>query len=312
MTERTLPLISVIIRSYNREDSIVKALMSVLNQSYTNIEVLVVNDGSTDKTLDKLLSLDNHKIKINSHRDNLGLVAALNTGFQMVNEDAFAISFLDSDDIWSPEHLSVLFTKLTSNEKLGFVYSQTLGRRLVTIEGCNKYGEILKNKALVPLCALLVRKELATAVFPIVSKVNMCEDDRLCYELSKLSCFSYVVDATFIPIGAKNSVTRNRKQLAEGWGSLLEDYSQDILRFAGSDVLINRRIDQLFLWLFAGEFNKTRKEIVQILKIENKPVVLFFRLLSRIAPFIKSLVVFVINYFFPNFVNFLRKKLRNQ
>jgi glycosyltransferase involved in cell wall biosynthesis len=312
MTDKTFPIISIIIRSYNREESIVRAVTSALNQTYTNIEVLVVNDGSTDKTLEKLLSLDNRNIKISSHKINLGLVAALNTGFQMVNNQAFAISFLDSDDIWAPEHLSVLYAKLTSNKDLGFVYSQTLGRRFIAIEGCNKYGEILKNKALAPLCSLLVRKELAREIFPIVSEVDMCEDDRICYELSKRSCFSYVINPTFIPIGAKNSVTRNRRQLAEGWGSLLDDYSQDILKFAGSEVLLNRRIDQLFLWLFAGEFNKTRKGIIQILQFKNKPISLTFRILTRLIPFIKSIVVFLFSYFFPNFVNLLRKRMRNQ
>ena len=160
MNNELYPIISVIIRTYNREELISRALRSALNQTYSNIEIIVVNDGSTDNTLVKLKSFDSQKVKIFSHETNLGLVAALNTGFEKVSDRTFAISFLDSDDTWAPEHLSVLINKLNSNRELGFVYSQTRGRRAITIEGCELYGVILKNKALTPLCSLLIKSNI--------------------------------------------------------------------------------------------------------------------------------------------------------
>jgi glycosyltransferase involved in cell wall biosynthesis len=312
MINDQLPLISVIIRSYNREECLGRAINSALNQTYPNIEIIVVNDGSTDNTLKMLNSLKSKKIKIISHTKNLGLVAALNSGFNQVSNNSFAISFLDSDDVWIPDHLSILSNKMRSDSHLGFVYGQTSGRKKITIEGCDLYREILQNKALAPLCALLVRKELANEVFPIISNVNMCEDDRFCYELSKRSCFSFVSEITFIPIGAKNSVTRNRKQIAEGWGSLLEDYSLDILQFCGLDVLRKRRIDQFFLWLFAGEIKKARKEFESILKLKGNRVKLFFAIVLHIPFFMKNNVTFFLNYYFPKTLNSARGWVRDR
>jgi glycosyltransferase involved in cell wall biosynthesis len=95
------PLVSVIIPTYNRSQYICYAIDSVLAQTYENIEIIVVDDGSTDDTRD-ILQLYDSKIKY-IFQNNSGPSTARNSGIKQANGDL--IAFLDSDDIWLPEKL---------------------------------------------------------------------------------------------------------------------------------------------------------------------------------------------------------------
>jgi glycosyltransferase involved in cell wall biosynthesis len=105
------PLISVVIPTYNRARPVVSAINSVLNQTYRNVEVLVVDDGSTDATAEAVQSLVG-PIHQNSsatplvryiYQDNKGQSTARNVG--IVQASGSWIAFLDSDDIWLPDKL---------------------------------------------------------------------------------------------------------------------------------------------------------------------------------------------------------------
>ncbi|HNW82992.1 MAG TPA: glycosyltransferase [bacterium] len=94
-------LISVIIPVFNRPVQIKKAVDSVLCQSYKNFECIIINDGSTDETLDVLKEYGK-KIKIIT-TENHGVSAARNTGVK--NASGKYLAFLDSDDEWKPKKL---------------------------------------------------------------------------------------------------------------------------------------------------------------------------------------------------------------
>ena len=96
------PLVSVIIPVYNSAKYIQKAIDSVLDQTYSNYEIIVVDDGSTDETRQKLQSYQN-KIRY-VFQENQGSATARNTGIKLAKGDL--VAFLDSDDFWSmPEKL---------------------------------------------------------------------------------------------------------------------------------------------------------------------------------------------------------------
>jgi glycosyltransferase involved in cell wall biosynthesis len=94
--------ISVIIPTYNRARKLVRAISSVLYQTFTDYEIIVVDDGSRDETVDYLAPIEHH-IKYLSHPKNLGVSAARNTGIKV--SGCSLIAFLDSDDYWLPEKL---------------------------------------------------------------------------------------------------------------------------------------------------------------------------------------------------------------
>ena len=100
------PKVSVIIPLYNREKYIVDTIKSVLNQTYKNIELIVVDDASTDNSR-KMLSPFLNKIKLLEYPDrvNKGQSAAINLGIRYSSGEYLAI--LDSDDLFTPEKVFV-------------------------------------------------------------------------------------------------------------------------------------------------------------------------------------------------------------
>lgn len=97
---------SIIIPLYNKEKCLEATLKSVLNQTFTNFEVVIVNDGSTDKSLEIAQTFENEKIKIYSQK-NQGVSLARNYGMQQSKAKYFC--FLDADDFWKPNHLQSFY-----------------------------------------------------------------------------------------------------------------------------------------------------------------------------------------------------------
>ncbi len=111
-------LVSVIMPAYNCEKYIGEAIESVLQQSYNNYELIIVNDGSTDRTEDVINKLST-SIKYIS-QSNQGASAARNTG--ILAADGEYLSFLDSDDIWNLETLELQLGYFESHTDVGLVY----------------------------------------------------------------------------------------------------------------------------------------------------------------------------------------------
>jgi len=93
------PLVSVILTSYNRANYIKKAISSVLNQSYKNFELIIVNDSSTDNTLNIISSYKDPRIRIINNEKNIGFVRSLNKAISFSKGQY--IARIDDDDIWS-------------------------------------------------------------------------------------------------------------------------------------------------------------------------------------------------------------------
>ncbi|MDR2356392.1 MAG: glycosyltransferase [Clostridiales Family XIII bacterium] len=100
-------LISVVIPCYNVENYIVKCLESVLSQSHGNLEVIVVNDGSTDGTADRIKPYLTDKRVVYMNRPNAGVSAARNAGTDAARGDFLA--FADSDDFLAPDMYERLY-----------------------------------------------------------------------------------------------------------------------------------------------------------------------------------------------------------
>ena len=87
---------------YNKELSIENTILSVLNQSFQEFEILVVNDGSTDNSVNEVEKINDHRIRL-INQTNLGVSAARNRG--IIEAQFEWIAFLDGDDLWLGNHL---------------------------------------------------------------------------------------------------------------------------------------------------------------------------------------------------------------
>ncbi len=111
------PLVSVIIPVYNHPEWLEKSIKSVLEQTYKNIEIIVINDGSTDD-IDSMEILKDKRIKYCKNR-NFGVAYSRNYGVKLAKGKY--VAFLDSDDIWMNDKLSLQIAKM---EEDNTVWSQ--------------------------------------------------------------------------------------------------------------------------------------------------------------------------------------------
>ncbi|QPJ84751.1 glycosyltransferase family 2 protein [Sarcina sp. JB2] len=116
-------LVSIIIPTYNREKLIQRSIDSVLNQTYKNIEIIIVDDNSTDNTYKVIKSyMEKYSfIKYIKHSVNKGACVARNTGIKVAK--GYYIAFLDSDDEWTENKLEKSTLIFEKEKSIGIVYS---------------------------------------------------------------------------------------------------------------------------------------------------------------------------------------------
>jgi glycosyltransferase involved in cell wall biosynthesis len=125
---------SIIIPLFNKEHSICSTINSVLSQTYSEFEIIIVNDGSTDNSLEKAQSINDERIRIFSKK-NGGVSSARNFGINnAINE---YVVFLDADDIWLPFCLEE-FINLIRNFHLAKVFSTNFNMTGKRLKGSNR------------------------------------------------------------------------------------------------------------------------------------------------------------------------------
>lgn len=140
MNKKTCPLVSVVMSVYNGEKYLREAIDSILSQTFTDFEFIIINDGSTDDTLKIIKSYKDPRIVLIS-RKNLGLVASLNEGINLASGKYIARQ--DADDVSLPQRLSKQVEYLKLHEKCAVV-----GSRIQEIDdvGVPHYRVVLSNE----------------------------------------------------------------------------------------------------------------------------------------------------------------------
>lgn len=130
---------SVVIPLYNKESYVLKTLESVFFQTYTDFEIIVIDDASTDNSLELVKQLEDTRIQIIEHEKNLGLSATRNTGIKAAKNDY--VAFLDADDCWHSNFLEriVMLVKKFPQQKVFATYYEE-----------NFNGKILYPKTKIP------------------------------------------------------------------------------------------------------------------------------------------------------------------
>lgn len=116
-----MPNVSVVLPTHNRLDTLKRSLASVLEQSYTDLEVIVVDDCSTDATAAYIKTLSDARVRYLQLSQNRGAATARNAGIQLATGEF--IAFQDSDDLWLPNKLSNQLAYLEQNESLAVVFT---------------------------------------------------------------------------------------------------------------------------------------------------------------------------------------------
>ncbi|EDX76939.1 glycosyl transferase, group 2 family protein [Coleofasciculus chthonoplastes PCC 7420] len=160
-----MSLISVVIPVYNGEKTIRQTIESVINQTFSNFELIVIDDGSQDSTLDIVRSISDSRLKVFSF-PNAGLATSRNRGIQLASGDY--ISFIDADDLWTGNKLEAQLKALLDNPQAAVAFSWTdcidesgqFSRRgnYTTVSG-NVYAQLLLTDFIENGSNLLIRSE---------------------------------------------------------------------------------------------------------------------------------------------------------
>ncbi|OUQ46185.1 glycosyltransferase [Lachnoclostridium sp. An118] len=115
------PLVSVILPNYNGEKFLYESIKSVLEQTYSNLELIIVDDASIDKSKEIIENFQDDRIRVVYLPVNGQICAALNTGIELANGKY--IARIDSDDIWEKDKLTQQISALENDEKIGACFS---------------------------------------------------------------------------------------------------------------------------------------------------------------------------------------------
>jgi len=188
-----LPHVSIIIPTYNRKSLLTKAIDSVLKQTYTNFELIVVDDGSNDGTYD-LLKYYAFKLKTLA-QTNKGVSAARNLGIKAAKGQL--ITFLDSDDLWLPDKLKHQVAFFKHNPTALICQTEEIwirnGKRVNPKKRHQKPNGMIFEQSLA-LClvspsAVMLRRALLDEVGLFDEALPACED----YDLWLRICWKYPV-----------------------------------------------------------------------------------------------------------------------
>jgi glycosyltransferase involved in cell wall biosynthesis len=174
--------ISVIIPAYNAECTILETIASVQEQTFSDFEVIVINDGSTDRTLERLATVKDSRLKVVSY-ENGGVSVARNHG--MAHATGEFISFIDADDLWTLDKLELQLAALQKHPEAGVAYSWTSN---MSDEGKsfdighspiftgNVYPELLVTNFIANGSNLLIRREAIESVGDFDPALSGCAD----------------------------------------------------------------------------------------------------------------------------------------
>ena len=225
MTISNSPFFSVILPTYNRAHIITETISSVINQTYSNWELIIVDDGSTDKTKDYIAKLQKEDERIKYiFQNNSERSAARNNGIK--NSSGEWVCFLDSDDSFKAQHLSNFYKKIKENENkkknIGFyvtaqenVFHKTRTKTIQKNKTIKNIPLLFASSSIVP-GRVCIKKEILNK-YKFDESIVIVEDADLWFRISCKTEVDFIDEATFQyhihednSINVKNNAYKNR------------------------------------------------------------------------------------------------------
>jgi len=265
--------ISVIVPTYNRAPLIKRALQSVLDQDYPDLEAIVVDDCSSDNTQEVVKSFNDPRIKFIKHLQNKGANAARNTGIRAASGNY--IAFQDSDDEWLPGKLTKQIEAFKdAPDDIGVVYTAfwriedrertyTPAKDVLTTDGY-LLEELLKRN-FITTQSILVRKECLETVGLFDESMPRLQDWELLLRLAERYRFRFIDEALVNLYHTSDSITTNQKALTNALVLLLEKHHDAFAQYPA--VLANFYCYMGQQFFLSDDPSKSLRYCVKALKI---------------------------------------------
>ena len=243
-----MPEVTVVIPTYNRAHFIGRAIHSALAQTYSDIEVVVVDDGSTDDTQTQIESLaqTDGRVRYLGHKTNRGAQAARNTGIRAARGRYIAL--LDSDDEWLPDKLVMQMAVFKQGPpNLGVVHcgyrtKHTDGQlpqdKCFALRG-NIYRALLASYGLGPTSIFVVKKEHLERSGLFNEQVRAWQEWDMCIRLARHCEFDYVPQSLVIyHLHDSPTISKGLLLSALGYLDVVGLHRNEILRLCGQNALV--------------------------------------------------------------------------
>ena len=217
------PLVSVIMPCYNMASYVSDSIKSVIAQTYPNWELLIVDDASTDETVNIIESFaqTDSRIKFAIKKQNSGISDTRNQCIQMAK--GLFLAFLDADDIWHPEKLEKQLSFMMA-KNVGFTYStydwidedgKVLNKFINTI-GNLDYKTYLRN-TIIGCSTVMVNKTMTGDI--VVPKFRTSEDTATWLNILKKGLLAYAIEESLVSyrIRRKSASSNKLKAAADLW-----------------------------------------------------------------------------------------------
>lgn len=218
-------LVSVIIPTYNRAHLVTDAINSVLNQTYTNFELLVVDDHSTDSSKEIIKSIDDKRIKYLLNKRTKGAQGARNTG--LLKARGKWIAFLDSDDNWLENKLEIQITELINRKKEFSHTNFYVKNGNETSVHKKKINNILKINYIGTFSSVVIRASLIEKVGLLDEDLESCQDwdywIRICQYVNPL--FIEIPLLVYVKYSS-NNISKNTNNRILGRRKIFDKYKK--------------------------------------------------------------------------------------
>lgn len=233
------PTVSVIIPTYNRAHLVGRAIGSVLNQTYQDFELIVVDDGSTDNTEQVVKRFNDPHIRYICHDQNRGGSAARNSGIKMARGEY--IAFQDSDDEWLPEKLEKQMRVFENGRaEVGVVYTDMWRIRgeerkywyspIIRPEDGIVYKQALDRVMGIGIQTAIIKRECFNVAGMFDERFPRFIDLELFIRLSKYYCFYHINEPLVNFYDTGKGISNNNEALLKAYQLIFEKYSYDIVK----------------------------------------------------------------------------------
>ena len=291
------PLVSVVLPTFNRERSVGKAIESVLRQTYTRLEVLVVDDASTDGTPELVRGLGDARIVYLRQDDNRGGSAARNRGLSAARGEL--IAFQDSDDEWLPHKLERQVGLLTrSTESTGVIYCPY---RRIYADGRTEthpadpaaaprgeiHHELLRGN-FVGTPTILARRSCCDSVGGFDEALPRFQDWDWMIRVSRHWQVGFVEEPLVLAGHESDNITDGHSAALVTAERRLVEKHLDALRGAGADVLAHRLWHLAHVSIMQGSAAEGRKALRRALRTRFRLPWVGLGLLSLVPPLYRA------------------------
>jgi glycosyltransferase involved in cell wall biosynthesis len=211
--------VSVVIPTFNREEEVSRAIESAVNQTYTNLEIIVVDDYSQDNTRKVVQSVEDDRVQYVLNRRSKGAQGARNTGVEVAGGEW--IAFLDSDDVWRKEKTrKQLEFVLNNEERVHSVYSNFERRRSGNVfwKSSIEKGKVMNKERFLfsnPLggfSSFMVKKVVIEEVGGVDEGLDAFQDRDLYYRICKeYNIFNLSKNLVTVNVDSSNRISENAK-----------------------------------------------------------------------------------------------------